>query len=115
MNVLHTEGVSVGNPTLAMDAKVGFLCLRTKQGWEYMICDDCQIAFKEEVSRSKDDRKWRAKCLVLPSTFCKADYGIFQGNPLQEFCLSYDWFTGAQEEHIYCKQSSYIVYGVGGG
>lgn len=103
MNVLHTEGVSVGNPTLAMDAKVGFLCLRTKQGWEYMICDDCQIAFKEEVSRSKDDRKWRAKCLVLPSTFCKADYGIFQGNPLQEFCLSYDWFTGAQEEHIYCK------------
>lgn len=115
MNVLHTEGVSVGNPTLAMDAKVGFLCLRTKQGWEYMICDDCQIAFKEEVSRSKDDRKWRAKCLVLPSTFCKADYGIFQGNPLQEFCLSYDWFTRAQEEHIYCKQSSYIVYDVGVG
>ena len=51
----------------------------------------------------------------MAPTFCKADYGIFQGNPLHEFCLSYDWFTGAQEEHIYCKQSSYIVYGVGVG
>ncbi len=48
---LHTEEVSVWNPTLAMDAKVGFLCLRAEQGREYMICDECQIAFKENLPR----------------------------------------------------------------
>ena len=51
--LLDIEDVNKENPTLAIDAKVGFLCLRTKQGWEYMICDDCQIAFKRKFPEAK--------------------------------------------------------------